>query len=145
MSIQNPQNWNHIFIIFLAQDIKFIKWKHTKRIYINTFKSPIKTSELYIWYFYKIQHFLKNTTKFGSQYLDLYSSTYPFSKLHTKIGTNELAYYTTVTDRRDPLSVKQNRVAALLNTCAARVRRRRAHRWRQVDLHVLQSSARRMT
>ena len=47
---------------------------------------------MHISYFYNKLHFLRNTTKFGSQDLDLYNSTYHFSKFATKLKTNELAF-----------------------------------------------------
>ena len=76
--------------------------KHSKSIYLTTFKSTIKISELYISYFYKILHFLRNTTKFGSPKLDIYNSTYDFLKLAYISEINELAFKSTAADSWDP-------------------------------------------
>ena len=48
------------------------------------FYSPIKIIELYISYFYNIIHFMRDTIKFSSLKLDIYNSTYDFSKLVQK-------------------------------------------------------------
>ena len=40
-----------------------------------------KYYKLYISHFYKILNFMRITTKFGSLELDIYNSTYDFSKL----------------------------------------------------------------
>ena len=58
---------------------------------------------MHISYFYKKLHFLRNTTKFGSLEMDIYNSTYHFSKLACKTEIKELSYNSTVTDRWDPL------------------------------------------
>ena len=47
---------------------------------------------MHISYFYNKLHLLRNTTKFGSPDLDLYNSTYHFSKFAIKLKTNELAF-----------------------------------------------------
>ena len=47
---------------------------------------------MHISYFYKKLHFLRHTTKFGSQDLDLYNSTYHFSKFASNLKTDELAF-----------------------------------------------------
>ena len=47
---------------------------------------------MHISYFYKKLHFLRHTTKFGSQDLDLYNSTYHFSKFASNLKTGELAF-----------------------------------------------------
>ena len=49
---------------------------------------------MYISYFHKILHYLRNTTKFGSQKMDIYNSIYDFSKFAFKSEINELAYRT---------------------------------------------------
>ena len=46
---------------------------------------------MYISYFYKIVHFVRITTKFGSKELDIYNYTYDFSKLTYISEINELA------------------------------------------------------
>ena len=52
----------------------------------------MKSVKQQILYFDKILYFLRNTTKFGSQDLDLYNPTYHFSKFAIKLKTNELAF-----------------------------------------------------
>ena len=58
--------------------------KHSKSTYLVIFYSPKKYQNLHISYFYKILHFTRNTTKFGSPKMDIYNSTYDFSKLVQK-------------------------------------------------------------
>ena len=57
---------------------------------------------MYISYFYKKLHFIRNTKKFGSPKLDIYNSTYDFPKLHANQEINELSFLNWVTDSRDP-------------------------------------------
>ena len=61
-----------------------------------------KYYKLYISYFYKILHFLRNTTKFGSPKIDIYNSTYDFLKFAFKSKINELALNPTAADSWDP-------------------------------------------
>ena len=58
--------------------------------------------ELYISYFYKILHFMRNTTKFGSPKLDIYNSTYDFSKFAYISKINPLEFRSTAADSWGP-------------------------------------------
>ena len=49
-------------------------------------------------YFYKILHFLRNTTKFGSPKMDIYNLAYDFLKFAFKSKINELALNSTAID-----------------------------------------------
>ena len=76
--------------------------KHSKNTYLAIFYSPIKILELYISHFYKILHFMRNTTKFASLELDIYNSTYDFSKFTYISEINALAFKSTAADSWGP-------------------------------------------
>ena len=87
---------------------------------------------MYISYFYKKLHFMRNTTKFGSPKLDLYNSTYDFPKLHANLAVNGLSFYSTAADstgprnRRARVSAKEKQRSGAARRGSARVHRRRA-------------------
>ena len=56
MTIQDQQNWNHIFSTFLAQVIDFTRLKPFKSIYQTLFYPPRKIQEIVHFIF------LSNTT-----------------------------------------------------------------------------------
>ena len=66
-------------------------------------------------FFYKILHFMRNPTKFGSSKLDTPSSRYDFPKLVQKSGKEQNQTLTAVADTWDPrvsgphMSVNRNR------------------------------------
>ena len=78
---------------FLAQDIYFTRLltlkKHLFKYILITMKT-IRRCTFHI--FIKKLHFMRITTKFGSQELDLQNSTYVFSKLHENLKINELSF-----------------------------------------------------
>ena len=79
MSTQDQKNWNHNLITFLAQVMHFTRLKTFKKHLSSSFYSPRKYQKQCISYFYQKLHFMRNPTKFGSQKLDIYNSTYEFS------------------------------------------------------------------
>ena len=57
---------------------------------------------MYVSYFCKILHFMRNTTKFGSPKLDIYNSTYDFSKFAYISEINALEFKSMATDSWGP-------------------------------------------
>ena len=82
MSTQDQQNWNHIFITFLAQVMHFTRLKTFKKHLSSSILFSHKIPETVHFIFYQILHFMRNPTKFGSPKLDTPSWRYEILK-HT--------------------------------------------------------------
>ena len=140
MSSQDQQNWNHNFITFLAQVIHFTRLqifkKHLSSYILFTLK-PTRNSAFNI--FYKILHFMKNSTKLSSPKLDTPSSRYEFWKLVFKYvkTIHKFNKYTNwqmgPADQWDPL-ISDARIEGMLRP--AIYHRRRDLWWRRQHLRA---------